>query len=54
MHGTPCFGGTRVAVQTLFDGLEAGHTIGQFLEQFSSIRSAGALAQCELVYLALP
>lgn len=25
MHGTPCFAGTRVAVQSLFDHLEAGH-----------------------------
>jgi uncharacterized protein (DUF433 family) len=38
MHGTPCFAGTRVAVQTLFDHLEAGYTIEQFLEQFPTIR----------------
>jgi uncharacterized protein (DUF433 family) len=37
MHGTPCFAGTRVAVQTLFDHLEAGYTIEQFLEQFTTI-----------------
>ncbi|MGA2582188.1 MAG: DUF433 domain-containing protein [Tepidisphaeraceae bacterium] len=37
MHGTPCFAGTRVAVQTLFDWIEEGHTIDYFLEQFPSV-----------------
>ena len=38
MHGTPCFAGTRVAVRTLFDHLEAGYTIEQFLQQFPTVR----------------
>ncbi len=38
MHGTPCFAGTRVAAQTLFDHLEAGYTIDGFLEQFPTVR----------------
>ncbi|HMO25437.1 MAG TPA: DUF433 domain-containing protein [Tepidisphaeraceae bacterium] len=38
MHGTPCFAGTRVAVQTLFDHLQAGYTIDGFLEQFPTVR----------------
>ena len=38
MHGTPCFAGTRVAVRTLFDHLQAGYTIEQFLEQFPTVR----------------
>ena len=38
MHGTPCFAGTRVAVQTFFDHLEAGYTIDGFLEQFPTVR----------------
>jgi len=38
MHGTPCFAGTRVTVQTLFDHLEAGYTIDGFLEQFPTVR----------------
>ena len=37
MHGTPCFAGTRVAVQTFFDHLEAGYTIEGFLEQFPTV-----------------
>jgi uncharacterized protein (DUF433 family) len=31
MHGTPCFTGTRVPVQTLIDFLETGETIDSFL-----------------------
>ena len=38
MHGEPCFAGTRVAVQTFFDHLEAGYTVTGFLEQFPTIR----------------
>jgi len=38
MHGTPCFAGTRVAVQSLFDHLEAGYTVDGFLQQFPTVR----------------
>ena len=38
MHGTPCFAGTRVPVESLFDHLEAGHTIDYFLTQFPSVK----------------
>ncbi len=38
MHGEPCFAGTRVAVRTFFDHLEAGYTVAGFLEQFPTIR----------------
>jgi len=38
MHGTPCFSGTRVAVQTFFDWIEEGSTIDYFLEQFPSVK----------------
>lgn len=37
MHGTPCFAGTRVAVKTLFDHLEAGYTVNEFLEEFPTV-----------------
>jgi uncharacterized protein (DUF433 family) len=37
MHGTACFAGTRVAVQTLFDHLEEGYTIPQFLDAFPTV-----------------
>ena len=37
MHGTPCFTGTRVPVQTLIDFLETGETIDDFLSVYPSI-----------------
>ncbi len=37
MHGAPCFAGTRVTVQTLFDHLRGGYTIDGFLEQFPTV-----------------
>jgi len=37
MHGTLCFTGSRVAVRTLFDHLEAGYTIEQFLAEFPTV-----------------
>ena len=37
MHGTPCFTGTRVPVQTLIDFLETGETIDDFLAVYPSI-----------------
>lgn len=38
MGGTPVFVGTRVPVQTLFDYLEVGETIDDFLEGFPTVR----------------
>jgi uncharacterized protein (DUF433 family) len=37
MHGTPVFRGTRVAVQTLFDYLENGESLDEFLEGFPTV-----------------
>ena len=37
MSGTPVFGGTRVPIQNLFDCIEEGETIDQFLEQFPTV-----------------
>jgi uncharacterized protein (DUF433 family) len=37
MGGTSVFAGTRVPVQTLLDYLEAGDSIGEFLEGFPSV-----------------
>jgi uncharacterized protein (DUF433 family) len=37
MHGTPCFAGTRVPVQTLMDFLETGETIDAFLAVYPYI-----------------
>ena len=38
MHGTPCFAGTRVPVQTLLDYLENGQTMEQFFADFPRVK----------------
>jgi uncharacterized protein (DUF433 family) len=37
MSGMPVFRGTRVPIQNLFDCLEEGETIDQFLDQFPTV-----------------
>ena len=46
--GTPVFRGTRVPVQSLFDYLEGGETLDQFLDQFPSVSKAQVLAALDL------
>jgi len=48
MHGTPCFTGTRVPVQTLIDFLETGETIDEFLAVYPSISREQVKAFLEL------
>lgn len=43
MGGTPVFVGTRVPVQSLFDYIEGGDTLGEFLDQFPSVTRERAL-----------
>jgi uncharacterized protein (DUF433 family) len=47
MHGTPCFAGTRVAVKTFFDHVEAGYTLDEFLEQFPTVKREQVTALLE-------
>lgn len=44
MGGIPVFVGTRVPVQSLFDYLEGGDTLDEFLRQFPSVRRDQAIA----------
>jgi uncharacterized protein (DUF433 family) len=44
MHGVPVFRGTRVPVQTLFDYLEAGDSLEEFLKGFPTVSRDLALA----------
>jgi uncharacterized protein (DUF433 family) len=37
LSGTPVFAGTRVPVQTLFDYLEAGDPLDEFLDDFPTV-----------------
>lgn len=47
MHGVPVFRGTRVQVQTLFDYLEGGDSLEDFLEGFPTVRRALVLEALE-------
>ena len=48
MHGTPCFAGTRVPVKNLFDYIEAGSPLDEFLEDFPSVSREQAVAVPEI------
>jgi uncharacterized protein (DUF433 family) len=48
LGGTPVFSGTRVPVQTLFDYLEAGDSIDEFLDGFPSVSREQVLSFLEL------
>ena len=47
MHDTPVFRGTRVPVQTLFDYLEGGDTLEDFLEGVPTVSRALAIQALE-------
>jgi uncharacterized protein (DUF433 family) len=47
LGGTPVFVGTRVPVKALLDYLEAGHPLGEFLDDFPSVSRAQAIAALE-------
>ena len=47
MGGTPVFANTRIPVQTLFDYLEAGDTINEFLEGFPTVSREQVIAFLE-------
>lgn len=53
MGGTPCFVGTRVPVKSLFDYLEAGDTLDEFLDQFPTVERQVAINVLEASRLAL-
>lgn len=48
LGGTPVFVGTRVQVQSLFDYLEGGETMDEFLRQFPSVKREQVLAALEI------
>ncbi|HEV8661180.1 MAG TPA: DUF433 domain-containing protein [Thermoanaerobaculia bacterium] len=48
MGGEPVFVGTRVPVRTLFDYLEAGDPLDEFLDQFPSVTREQAIATLEM------
>ena len=48
LSGTPVFTGTRVPVRILFEYLEAGDTLGEFLDNFPTVPHSQAIALLEL------
>jgi len=47
MHGIPVFRGTRVPVHTLFEYLEGGETLEDFLEGFPTVPRSLAIEALE-------
>jgi uncharacterized protein (DUF433 family) len=48
LGGQPVFTGTRVPVETLFDHLEAGISLDQFLDDFPSVTKDQAVALLDI------
>ena len=48
MSGVPCFKGTRVPVQNLFDYLEGTSSLEEFLEDFPTVSREAAVAVLEV------
>lgn len=48
LGGTPVFVGTRVPVKSLYDYLEAGDSLDEFLDSFPSVSREQAVAVLEL------
>jgi uncharacterized protein (DUF433 family) len=47
LGGTPVFRGTRVPIQTLFDYLQGGETLEDFLQGFPTVTRESAVAALE-------
>ncbi len=48
MGGTPVFTGTRVPIQTLFDYIEGGDDLNEFLDDYPSISREAAILVLEM------
>jgi uncharacterized protein (DUF433 family) len=48
MSSAPVFVGTRVQIQTLFDYIEGGEDLVEFLDDFPSVSKESALAVLEM------
>jgi uncharacterized protein (DUF433 family) len=48
LGGQPVFKGTRVPIETLFDHLEAGVSLDEFLEDFPTVSKQQAIATLEI------
>jgi uncharacterized protein (DUF433 family) len=48
MGGTPVFTGTRVPIQSLFDYIETGETLDEFLENFPTVKKEHVIEVLEM------
>jgi uncharacterized protein (DUF433 family) len=48
MGGTPVFSGTRVPIQSMFDYIETGETLQEFLENFPTVKKEYAIEVLEM------
>ena len=48
LGGTPVFSGTRVPIKNLFDYLEAGKSIDEFVEDFDTIKKKQIIELLEI------
>ena len=48
LSGNPVFRGTRVPIQTLFDHLEIGIPLDEFLDDFPTVKKEQAIAVIEI------
>jgi uncharacterized protein (DUF433 family) len=53
LSGMPRFVGTRVPLKALFDYIEGGETLDEFLEDFPGVTREQALAALKLAHQAL-
>ena len=53
LGGTPVFSGTRVPIQNLFDYLEGGQTVDEFLDDFPSVTKDQVIELLELAEKAI-
>lgn len=47
LGGTPVFSGTRVPIRILFEYIESGDNLNEFLDEFPSVTKALAIATLE-------
>jgi uncharacterized protein (DUF433 family) len=52
--GLPCFTGTRVPVSSLFDHLQRGYTVEQFIEDFPTVAREQVDAVLEMAKADIP
>ncbi len=53
LSGTPVFTDTRVPIQNLFDYLEGGDPLAEFLDNFPSVTREHAVAVLQLAHRAM-